>query len=211
VITVHAGHDVVATGFTGVADCSADAVFLDLPAPYSVIDEAARVLRPDGAICSFSPCIEQVQRTCGALRAGPFHSIRTITAPTRTYESRAVVHSAPGFDEMVAASNGKKLPVDNEATSGSKRRRPSNGTAARERSTVYDSHGENGLAGRVLRPTVAIRSRPFADMKSHTSYLSFARRSRTPPGAASATVVSTYPVAIGADDGAMDAATEYVV
>jgi tRNA (adenine57-N1/adenine58-N1)-methyltransferase catalytic subunit len=76
VIRVHAGHDVLATGFTGVADGSADAVFLDLPAPYGVIAEVARVLRPDGALCSFSPCIEQVQRTCEAVRAGPFHSLR---------------------------------------------------------------------------------------------------------------------------------------
>lgn len=37
----------------------------------------ARSLRPDGVVCSFSPCIEQVQQTCEALEEYGFGDTRT--------------------------------------------------------------------------------------------------------------------------------------
>lgn len=200
VITVHPGVDVLSDGFPGVPDGGADAVFLDLPAPYGVIREVARVLRPDGAVCSFSPCIEQVQRACAELAARQlFHSVRTVTAPMRTYETRPLRHEAPGFDSL---GNGRRHP---RARAGSdvgegegekdqaRKKRKFGRSAAGERSLLQaeaaakEGGGEGdgdepqpfGLVGRVVRPDVAIKARPFAEMKGHTSYLTFARRTRT--------------------------------
>ena len=52
--------DVCAQGF-GMRD-KADAVFLDLPHPWEVIQHAKDALKQSGGrLCSFSPCIEQVQ------------------------------------------------------------------------------------------------------------------------------------------------------
>jgi tRNA (adenine57-N1/adenine58-N1)-methyltransferase catalytic subunit len=220
VICVHAGHDVLATGFKTVTDGSADAVFLDLPAPYHVITEVARVLRPDGALCSFSPCIEQVQRTCEELRAGPFHSIRTLTAPTRTYETRMHSLEAPGFDELSSNApaalssqdgNAESEGVAADAANGTavpaskKRKRMAARTAAGERTALQKAAAEaelavatgkigqqgpgggyGGLVGRVVRPTVRVKSRAFPEMKGHTSYLTFARRTRESMSAAKA-------------------------
>jgi tRNA (adenine57-N1/adenine58-N1)-methyltransferase len=47
-------------GFDGVEDHCADAVFLDLPEPWLVIDDVMRVLKLGKTLCCYSPCIEQV-------------------------------------------------------------------------------------------------------------------------------------------------------
>jgi tRNA (adenine57-N1/adenine58-N1)-methyltransferase len=64
-------------GFPVALHGCADALFLDLPGPWRAVPSAAACLRPDGVFCSFSPCIEQVQRTCAELNACGFRDMRT--------------------------------------------------------------------------------------------------------------------------------------
>jgi tRNA (adenine57-N1/adenine58-N1)-methyltransferase len=64
----------------------ADGVFLDLPGPWKVVPSAARSLRPNGVLCSFSPCIEQVQRTCRAMGENGFTELQTVEILLREYE-----------------------------------------------------------------------------------------------------------------------------
>jgi tRNA (adenine57-N1/adenine58-N1)-methyltransferase len=64
----------------------ADAIFLDLPGPWKVVENAAACLAPNGRFCSFSPCIEQVQKTCEALSQHGFTEINTIEVLLREYE-----------------------------------------------------------------------------------------------------------------------------
>ncbi|XP_035748548.1 tRNA (adenine(58)-N(1))-methyltransferase catalytic subunit TRMT61A isoform X2 [Egretta garzetta] len=76
--------DVCKNGF-GVSNI-ADAVFLDIPSPWEAIGHARSALKAEGGrICSFSPCIEQVQRTCLAMEEYGFTEINTLEILLRVY------------------------------------------------------------------------------------------------------------------------------
>ncbi|KAG9155393.1 hypothetical protein Leryth_017927 [Lithospermum erythrorhizon] len=61
--------DIQGEGFPEEFSGKADSVFLDLPQPWLAIPSVAKMLKQDGIICSFSPCIEQVQHSCETLRS----------------------------------------------------------------------------------------------------------------------------------------------
>ncbi|XP_050588668.1 tRNA (adenine(58)-N(1))-methyltransferase catalytic subunit TRMT61A [Bombus affinis] len=70
--------DVCMEGFGKELETKADAIFLDLPHPWLAIDHAVVTLKKSGGkLCSFSPCIEQVQRTCAKLVSKGFIELNT--------------------------------------------------------------------------------------------------------------------------------------
>ncbi|KAJ4729254.1 tRNA (adenine(58)-N(1))-methyltransferase [Melia azedarach] len=79
--------DIQGQGFPDEFAGLADSIFLDLPQPWLTIPSAAKMLKQDGVLCSFSPCIEQVQRSCESLLLN-FTDIRTFEILLRTYEVR---------------------------------------------------------------------------------------------------------------------------
>jgi len=62
-----------------------DAVFLDLPTPWRALISAKTLLRSCGMVCSFSPCIEQVQRTVKEARELGFINFQTVEVKARDY------------------------------------------------------------------------------------------------------------------------------
>ncbi|GER34562.1 tRNA (adenine(58)-N(1))-methyltransferasecatalytic subunit TRMT61A [Striga asiatica] len=79
--------DIQGKGFPEEFLGQADSIFLDLPQPWSAIPSAAKMLQQDGVLCSFSPCIEQVQKSCETLKLH-FTDIRTFEVLLHTYEVR---------------------------------------------------------------------------------------------------------------------------
>ncbi|KAJ2119891.1 tRNA (adenine-N(1)-)-methyltransferase catalytic subunit trm61 [Coemansia sp. RSA 720] len=144
--------DVIANGFgrTNIAD----AVFLDLPAPWDAVEAAKQALRKDtiGRICCFSPCIEQVQRTTLALNEHGFSEIRMFECLAKDYEFR----NAPLPDIDVAIS-GKKVSFKS-VKSDKKRKRDEDAANMEEKDEL---------------PTM-ILTKPVDEVRGHTSYLTFA-------------------------------------
>lgn len=70
--------DVCLEGFGEELKHKIDAVFLDLPHPWLAIEHATVALKQTGGkLCFFSPCIEQVQRTCAKMICKGFIELHT--------------------------------------------------------------------------------------------------------------------------------------
>lgn len=80
--------DVIEKGLENEAMGKADAVFLDLPSPWLVVQNAFDVLVQGGALCTFSPCIEQVQKNCVEMEKAGFHRIRTVETLARPFNAK---------------------------------------------------------------------------------------------------------------------------
>ncbi|KAI4366900.1 hypothetical protein MLD38_022704 [Melastoma candidum] len=92
--------DLQGLGFPDEFVGQADAVFLDLRQPWFAIPSAASTLKPDATLCSFSPCIEQVQRSCETLTE-KLTDIRTFEVLLRTHEVREVkTNTVPGHGNI---------------------------------------------------------------------------------------------------------------
>lgn len=140
--------DVQGEGFPNEFTNAADSVFLDLPQPWLALPSVAKMLKPDGVVCSFSPCIEQVQRSCETLRSN-FTDIRTFEILLRTYD---IKEEKRKIDEKDEDCNVGPLPR--------KRRQNSLGDAASERKGEF---------------LTTVMARPCSETRGHTGYLTFAR------------------------------------
>ena len=155
----------------------ADCVFLDLPAPWEAIPNLDKVISNEKkvGICCFSPCIEQVDKTLEALEECGWQDVQMVEIQGRQYEARR---------QMV-----RKLDDALERLKDVKRRKQ-NGMERRQRdSESNESTGEANLTekthfnpfgkgSRVKEGDPSFEwqqvSRVESEIKSHTSYLTFA-------------------------------------
>lgn len=99
--------DVCSTGFdlTGIAD----AVFLDLPSPWEALPFAKTALKKSGGrVCSFSPCIEQVQRTSDSLNHLGFTEIKTFECLSRNFDVRTINMTMPDLGYPTSQDDQKE-------------------------------------------------------------------------------------------------------
>jgi tRNA (adenine57-N1/adenine58-N1)-methyltransferase catalytic subunit len=138
---------------------TADAVFLDLPSPWKAIPSAASCLKPDGVVCGFSPCIEQVQRTAKVMNEHGFRNLRFMEVLMRGYE----VQWERVDSDLRLGGGDSEVGEEAGGESGDEKSR---------KRKIGD--GNNGREGRV-HPEKFVLARPWAPGKGHTGYLTFAR------------------------------------
>ncbi|KAL3657620.1 hypothetical protein V7S43_017424 [Phytophthora oleae] len=168
VITVDC-RDACEQGFPVDLEGTIDMVFLDLPSPWNAVGHAAKMLKQGGFFASYSPCIEQVQKTCGALRSANFELIRTIETRLVPYNSRRIDLPVPdfGFGKKVKTNSGdaNATPETEEANKTEEEKekeRKKNG--GRKRKYVPGGVGEHIVA------------KKDDEIRGHTAYLTFATK-----------------------------------
>ncbi|KAL3769611.1 hypothetical protein ACHAWO_011557 [Cyclotella atomus] len=147
----------------------AHAIFLDLPEPWLAVPHAAYTLQQSGRICSYSPCMEQTQRTVVALKHCGFHSIQTVEARLKEYYVDEVELEAPPTDLS-------GIPTQ-EDSSLQKERCVSGGVLKKndEQDVNVEAVGDNEVEDiENVTKKRKICARPFAQMRGHTAFLTFA-------------------------------------
>ncbi|TSK22822.1 tRNA (adenine(58)-N(1))-methyltransferase catalytic subunit TRMT61A [Bagarius yarrelli] len=138
-------------GVVGVAD----AVFLDIPSPWEAIMHAKKAFkRKGGRLCSFSPCIEQVQRTCETLLDHDFEEICTLEVLQRIHDVRSVTLPLPDFGPEEKETESTKIACDHTTEDIPPTANPTNSSVTCKTAT------------------------PPREMAGHTGYLTFATKPR---------------------------------
>jgi len=144
----------------------ADAVFLDLPSPWEVVQSAFDALIPSGNFCSFSPCIEQVQKTCESLRASNFFQITTLESLIRNFDVRPMnlerieIVQDPSDERELSRKRGRESTEDNS-----------------EIKEDMDIDKPSKLKTKIaLHTNEKSLSRPFNESRGHTGFLTFAKK-----------------------------------
>ncbi|MCQ5374490.1 MAG: methyltransferase domain-containing protein, partial [Candidatus Methanomethylicia archaeon] len=70
----------------GIEEMDVDAVILDMATPWLVVEEARRALRVGGRLVSFSPTINQVEKTVDAMEKAQFINIKAVELIMRRYK-----------------------------------------------------------------------------------------------------------------------------
>ena len=192
--------DVCQDGFiplqTPPSDMNANAIFLDLPAPWLALKHLTRSgpsspLNPRTSIhlCTFSPCIEQVQRTISTLRQLGWLEIEMVEIAAKRMEVRrervglqeeglrGVNDSPASVDEAVARLReveGRSRVFHEESALEGKGGSPAAGAGAQVSKQQRLENIRNALEGRKLYKEGRLVHKPEPELKTHTSYLVFA-------------------------------------
>ncbi|CAH0519857.1 unnamed protein product [Peronospora belbahrii] len=173
VITVQC-RDACAQGFPMELKGSIDMVFLDLPSPWMAVGHAAKMLKQGGFFASYSPCIEQVQKTCDALKSANFELIRTIETRLVPYNSRRIDLPVPDF------GFGKKVSTRTEATKMTCVEKELNEDMSKDTKEEKElERKKNGGCKRKYIPGGVgdhIVAKKDDEIRGHTAYLTFATK-----------------------------------
>ncbi|KAL7648540.1 UNVERIFIED_CONTAM: hypothetical protein RMT77_000446 [Armadillidium vulgare] len=165
----------------------AHAVFLDLPKPWEALNHAVNAIHPNGGrICSFSPCVEQVNKSCEVMREIGLTEINTVECLQREFQLKSMVLPSVSFKKVeepnferenskIIEPEKKKLKLDplsgqtessdveNENTLNSEINEASN-TGSKE-----ESYEETLFKDYKIRTAM-----PLLKMQGHTGFLTFA-------------------------------------
>jgi len=169
--------DIQENGFPKEYEGKADAVFLDLPSPWLVVESAAACLKPNHMFCSFSPCIEQVHKTCDKLNFNGFRDIQTIEILLREYQVSKVTNLSAIDLVFQQASDKAHQVVDAHEMENEDAILDDSAAAPAVKKAKLDSEETKSSTSAKKGYSRRNTGRLVTVGKGHTGYLTFARKS----------------------------------
>lgn len=98
-------------GLDGFVQTDCDAVFIDVPEPWDIVPKAAAALKGGHHAVSWSPNVEQVQKTVDALKANNFMRINTVEIVMRDLlvRERGTRPREHGITHTAYLTSGQKI------------------------------------------------------------------------------------------------------
>eukprot|EP00698_Gefionella_okellyi_P025198 TRINITY_DN912_c0_g1_i1.p1 TRINITY_DN912_c0_g1~~TRINITY_DN912_c0_g1_i1.p1 ORF type:complete len:338 (-),score=87.51 TRINITY_DN912_c0_g1_i1:3-1016(-) len=147
------------------------AAFFDLPDASAVIQHIAPLMAQSGVVCTFCPCIEQVQRVIPQLTKFGFAGVKTIEVILRKFEVKL------WFEQDVIFSTGQPADDTNTASVSEPQQTVQQPLRPNKRKVDeddlikdLDAVDPDTVAGKQYK----LCTRPYPDMRGHTGYLTFA-------------------------------------
>ena len=129
-IIVSQHRDVCNEGFGEELNGVVHGVFLDLPAPWVAVPHVTKCLVPGGRVVTFSPCVEQVDKTAVELRRSGYFDVRMLEtlamnwgvrdakAKRRRQENSAEKNTAEVQEEDLQEEGAERTVERSERTTG---------------------------------------------------------------------------------------------
>jgi tRNA (adenine57-N1/adenine58-N1)-methyltransferase len=163
-------------------ESTVDAIFLDLPEPWLAVPHAAFILKPSARIATYSPCVEQTQKTIEFMQAAGFHSIKTMEYRLQEHYVDEVEYERPP-----RAKRPKFEPHDNESrTNGG----DVDANCGKTTVSSAEKDAESECDTKTQEKTIPSKedeekkklvvARPFVTMRGHTAFLTFATAGNKP-------------------------------
>lgn len=171
---------------------SVDAIVLDLPEPWLAVPHAAYCIKRNSRIVSYSPCIEQAQKTIEALKKHGFHTIKTSEFRLKENYVDEVEYEMPPMEKRQRCEDTRVYPREDKEISGvtsgddtkqeeTKATRPAESPVATASNAITTDATESKKESSPSQATVTKRkskrklvARPFVIMRGHTAFLTFA-------------------------------------
>ena len=97
---------------------SVDAIVLDLPEPWLAVPHAAYCIKRNSRIVSYSPCIEQAQKTIEALKKSGFHTIKTSEFRLKENYVDEVEYEMPPTEKRQRCEDNRVYPREGKGVAG---------------------------------------------------------------------------------------------
>ncbi|SCV01881.1 LAMI_0G14356g1_1 [Lachancea mirantina] len=162
----------------------ADAVFLDLPAPWDAIPHLDEVIMKNAKVilCCFSPCIEQVDKTLEILEKHGWTDVETVEIQGRQYEARRqmVRKLDDALNRLRDVRERKQVGVERRKRMFTKLLNEEDTASEVRPPTEKTQFNPFGKGSRVKEGDTKFQwkevTKVEAEIKSHTSYLTFASK-----------------------------------
>lgn len=162
---------------------SVDAIVLDLPEPWTAVPHCAHILKPNARLASYSPCVEQAQKTIEQLKKCGFHSIKTMEFRLKEHYVDEVEYDPPPrekrprmptYNGPPGKGNKDIKPPSEEKTEEEKPEE----TTTEEVKSPEEAPNADATAGSKRKKILV--TRPFAVMRGHTAFLTFCTAGNEP-------------------------------